>query len=138
MQEEDLDQEEVKAKGPGQRGAQRHLSTETQMRTKIRSERKKLGECSVQRSPPQDPQLSSSLAVSMSSRDLGIPVLCCGKNRGEGERGTPRLRDGKKRREQSTRVPSWSLAASVLPKLPPAECHFAIYLHVIIAMRCRY
>lgn len=32
---------------------------------------------------------------------------------------------------------SWSLAAQS-PKLPPAECDFAIYLHVIIAMRCRY
>lgn len=73
-----------------------------------------------------------------SGQDLEVPALCCSQNRAEGERGKPKLNDRKARTAQSIRVPSWSLAAPVLPEPPPAECHFAIYLHVIIAMRCRY
>ena len=56
--------------------------------------------------------------------------------RGAGSRDSSQK--GGKGWSRATRVPSWSFAAPVLPKLPPAECDFAIYLHVIIAMRCRY
>ena len=86
-----------------------------------------------------DPHVFFSPSVStMGGRDLEVPALCCSKNLVEGEGGS---RDSKKERKgwsRASRVPSWSLAASVLAKLPPAECDFAIYLHVIIAMRCRY
>lgn len=64
-------------------------------------------------------------------------ALCCSAVWLEG-RGAETLLRREGRMEQATRVPSWSFAVPVLPKLPPAECDFAIYLHVIIAMRCRY
>lgn len=129
---------EVKAKRSGQRrGFQSPVATETLRGNEVlRQKGKGLGGCLV---PPWGPTFFP-LTFLESDQHLEVPALCCSKNQVVGKRGEAEtLRwKGKERMEQSVWVPSWSLAASVLPKLPPAECHFAIYLHVIIAMRCRY
>lgn len=45
---------------------------------------------------------------------------------------------GGKTAVEERKVPSWLLVASALRVQTPAESYFTIYLHVIIAMRCRY
>lgn len=45
---------------------------------------------------------------------------------------------GFKKKKNTLKVPSWQLEASALRLKAPAESYFAIYLHIIIAMRCRH
>lgn len=61
----------------------------------------------------------------------------CSLSSGIDETGGREGRGGKAAVEER-KVPSWLLVASALRVQTPAESYFTIYLHVIIAMRCRY